>query len=254
MENLQIEATKSSPKIDFNAQTNILSIATSRQLIAQPDAKFAFGLKSNIDLLEKVAWSYQGPSTSDYSLYGRKFWEIQRFGNNWVLQHVTYKQTNEYAGLENILLWEGGIGRLSKNSKAAIRGEGAHGHKGVVITQTRQLPAALYLGKFFDNNVAILALNNPNYISALWCYCSSEEYHFDVRKLDEKLGVTNATLAKVPFDLSHWTKVAEERYPNGLPKPYSDDLTQWIFHGHPCGSVVWDEELKLTTQEMFMVL
>ena len=28
-------------------------------------------------------------------------------------------------------------------------------------------------------------------------------------------------------------EVASERYPNGLPKPYSDDPTQWLFHGHP---------------------
>ena len=38
---------------------------------------------------------------------------------------------------------------------------------------------------------------------------------------------------KVPFDLDRWRKVATEQYPNGLPKPYSDDPTQWIFHGHP---------------------
>ena len=31
-------------------------------------------------------------------------------------------------------------------------------------------------------------------------------------------------------------QVAAERYPNGLPKPYSDDPTQWIFHGHPAQS------------------
>ena len=40
--------------------------------------------------------------------------------------------------------------------------------------------------------------------------------------------------------------MAEERYPHGLPKPYSDDPTQWIFHGHPCKSVVWDDEKKWT--------
>jgi hypothetical protein len=38
---------------------------------------------------------------------------------------------------------------------------------------------------------------------------------------------------KVPFDLDYWTQVAAEKYPNGLPKPYSNDPTQWIFHGHP---------------------
>jgi hypothetical protein len=48
--------------------------------------------------------------------------------------------------------------------------------------------------------------------------------------------VTNATLAKVPFDLAHWRQVAKDRYPKGLPKPYSNDPTQWIFHGHPLPS------------------
>ena len=55
----------------------------------------------------------------------------------------------------------------------------------------------------------------------------------DVRKINQKVQVATTTLAKVPFDLAHWQQVAAERYPNGLPKPYSDDPTQWIFHGHP---------------------
>jgi hypothetical protein len=40
--------------------------------------------------------------------------------------------------------------------------------------------------------------------------------------------------------------IADEEYPNGLPEPYSNDPTQWIFHGHPCGSVVWNEDTKRT--------
>jgi hypothetical protein len=55
-------------------------------------------------------------------------------------------------------------------------------------------------------------------------------------------------MVKVPFDLERWKKVAEEKYPNGLPEPYSDDPTQWIFHGHPCGSVIWSEENKKLEQ------
>ncbi len=43
-------------------------------------------------------------------------------------------------------------------------------------------------------------------------------------------------MVKVPFDLAHWQKVAAEKYPNGLPKPHSDDPTQWLFNGHPKGS------------------
>ena len=72
--------------------------------------------------------------------------------------------------------------------------------------------------------------------SRIWCFCSSHEYNEAVRQIDQSLKVTNASLVKVPFDLEYWTRVAEEKYPDGLPKPYSDDPTQWIFHGHPAQS------------------
>ena len=74
---------------------------------------------------------------------------------------------------------------------------------------------------------------NKKDLPALWCFTSSDLYSKEVRKLDGKVGVTPATLVKVPFDLAHWQQIAAERYPNGLPQPYSDDPTQWIFHGHP---------------------
>jgi hypothetical protein len=53
-------------------------------------------------------------------------------------------------------------------------------------------------------------------------------------------------MVKVPFDLDYWKTVAQQKYPNGLPQAYSNDPTQWIFHGHPCGSVFWNEETKKT--------
>jgi len=54
--------------------------------------------------------------------------------------------------------------------------------------------------------------------------------------MDQALKVTNASLVKIPFDLAHWQAVAAEKYPDGLPKPHSDDPTQWLFNGHPQGS------------------
>ena len=47
----------------------------------------------------------------------------------------------------------------------------------------------------------------------------------EVRRLDQKLMVTNATLLKVPFDLPYWQEAAAQKYPNGLPEPESDDPT-----------------------------
>jgi len=46
----------------------------------------------------------------------------------------------------------------------------------------------------------------------------------------------NHTLIKVPFDLAHWRNVAGEKYPSGLPKPHSNDSTQWLFNGYPKGA------------------
>ena len=40
-----------------------------------------------------------------------------------------------------------------------------------------------------------------------------------------------ARSSKVPFDIDHWRRVAEEAGP--LPEPWSDDPTQWLFEGRP---------------------
>ena len=40
-----------------------------------------------------------------------------------------------------------------------------------------------------------------------------------------------AHYVKVPFDVEHWRRVAEEAGP--LPEPWSDDPTQWLFEGRP---------------------
>src|SRR5690606_19370505 len=71
---------------------------------------------------------------------------------------------------------------------------------------------------------------------AIKAFTDSPEFFESVRRIDNKVMVTNATLAKVPFNLAHWQKVAAEKYPHGLPKPFSSDPTQWLFSGQPKGS------------------
>lgn len=88
----------------------------------------------------------------------------------------------------------------------------------------------------FENVCAVIVPRDPARLLAVWAFCSSPSFATFVREIDTKVGVTNATLAKVPFDLDHWTKVAAEQYPNGLPEPHSDDPTQWLFKGNIVGS------------------
>lgn len=104
---------------------------------------------------------------------------------------------------------------------------------GVSVTQMRILPCTLFCGTLFDTNAATIIPKDKNHLAALWSFCESGEFNREVRQIDQKIGVTNASLTKVPFDLEHWQKVANKKYPNGLPQPQSSDPTQWLFHGHP---------------------
>jgi hypothetical protein len=107
----------------------------------------------------------------------------------------------------------------------------AWGKCGVLVTQMRQLPCSIATGDKFDKNAAVVLPKDPAHLAAIWCFCSSPEFNRTVRTIDQSLKVTNATLVKVPFNLDHWQQVAQERYPDGLPEPHSDDPTQWLFRG-----------------------
>jgi hypothetical protein len=203
------------------------------RLLRVPDHRIVFEYEPDASKLEDIANSYQGIATADYSRFGRKFWELMMPSADWEFQQSTVSRSDLYAGRENILWWERGSGTLASSDSARIQGLGALGKEGVAITQTRSLQATLFTGHFFDNNVAALVVNNPDELVNLWCFTSSPNFADEVRRFDEKLGVTNATFLKVPYDRERWLQDAAERFPNGLPEPESDDPTQWLFHGQP---------------------
>ena len=211
-----------------------------------PDARIALDVSSHGMLLERYALAPNGMHGGDSWRFRFLFWEVS-FGNDlWRYFQTAVSKTEPYGGREHLFFWPDG-GRIHhENSTARVQGGTVWGKGGVVVRVMRELPATLYEGSIFDISCVPVVPRLPEHLPAIWCFCSSPDYHRAVRRIDQKLNVTNATLTKVPFDLDHWTKVASERYPNGLPLPYSDDPTQWIFHGHPCGSVVWNESLKRT--------
>ena len=176
--------------------------------------------------------------------------------SEWEFHQSTVSNVADYGGKSEIIFWEQEYGEMYRLAQSVrhlnhaaqnwLRGKPNWGKRGVVVSQMRKLPATLYLGDRYDCNCCAIVPNDETILPALWAYCSSPEYNLEVRKLSQKLNVTPGTLLDVPFDLDRWTKLANQRYPNGLPRPYSDDPTQWIFHGHPCGSVIWEEEVKWT--------
>ncbi len=218
----------------------IKGVAQVRQL-QNPDSRVVLEEIAG-ELLAGYSASYQGIKTGDDAAKRRCFWE-QPISNRWVWVQTTVNDTTNYGGMQGVLDWE-----YKGRNMARLQGVGGWGHSGVAVSQMGGLPVALFQGHKFDSNVSALSVKTLDCLPAIWCFCSSPEYNQAVRRIDQKLNVTNATLVKVPFDLDRWTRVARERYPNGLPRPYSDDPTQWIFHGHPCGSVVWDEAGERTAQ------
>ena len=225
----------------------LASVSQWKQL-ANPDARVALEEGSSAELLSKYANGWQGIASSDFPQFGRVFWEIQWPSRGWVFHQSTVDETEAFGGKQHILFWEDGFGAMTRvcQEGATFRGKSAWGIRGVACSQMRALSVTLYERTKFDNNTSVLTPFSESHLTALWCFCASAEFGEAVRQIDQALKVTNATLVKVPFDLAHWQQVAAERYPHGLPKPYSDDPTQWLFHGHPCGSVIWDEDKKCT--------
>ena len=187
-------------------------------------------------LLLKYASAYQGISPADLPRYGRCFWEGYRT-SEFTYWQSTVQETRPFGGRE-LLLWQGReLERAVTAGQAYIRGAEAWGKRGVAIRQMGALPATIYEGEAFDTNVAVIVPLSDEHVLPIWAFCSSSEFEPSVRQIDQKVNVTNATLVKVPFDIKKWSKIAAERYPEGLPEPYSNEPTQWIFHGHPADVV-----------------
>ena len=213
------------------------------------DLRIAFEIGSLRGRLDDHCQSVEGLTTGDLERFVGKFWE-GGFTDVWEPYIQSVDADIHYGARTDRVRWENGTGELSKFPAAhnfpgnVMNGKRVLGETGLRIAQMRKLSVTTYTGEVFGKNGATVVPDDLRHLPAIWCFCSSSEYYEDVRRIDQSLKVTNATLAKVPFDLDHWAAVAKESYPNGLPEPYSNDPTQWIFHGHPCGSVVWDEDTK----------
>ncbi|HDR14881.1 MAG TPA: SAM-dependent DNA methyltransferase [Desulfobacteraceae bacterium] len=239
--------------------SEIISIYQSAQ-ITNPDSRVILGNVGESRLVSRVAETAGGMQSFDKPRFILSFPEIQSEClciQGWIYLQSTIKKSRFYGGRENVFLWERGEGQLAAYMDALAKqgyksgvwraGIQVWGKQGILFKlMGEKLECTIYSGQAFENTTGVLVPHSCDLLPALWSYCVSYEYSKAVRQIDKKLAVTNGNLSKVPFDLDYWAKVAEEKYPNGLPKPYSDDPTQWIFHGHPCGSVVWDEEKKWT--------
>ena len=228
----------------------VVTIASQRRQLDNPGAVITTERVSG-RMLADVAFAAQGLKTGDDAKWRRMIWEIPTLNDRWRLLQSTVDQTTRYGGRRDIVDWE-----TQGDGLARLQGMKAWGKNGVAVKLMGLTPSTLYTGEIADSNIAPIVSrveahqddkkHDAHRPVDTWCFFESGEFPKAIRKINTKLNVAEGSVTKVPFDLEHWQQVAAEKYPNGLPEPYSDDPTQWIFHGHPCGSVVWDEETKRT--------
>ncbi|WP_429104102.1 Eco57I restriction-modification methylase domain-containing protein [Aeromonas veronii] len=230
------------------------SVEQAKQL-ENPDSVIALHDLAQSGLLRDAVHYSNGICAGDSSNYVRYIWEQQK-SVIWEYYQTTVNNTVHFGGLDSVLRWEKGQGSFWRyvterlgdgGQKAWVRGTEYHSADGLAVSATGKINVTRYMGSFWNDSVLGLVPKNNNELEAILAFCSSSDFEREVRKVDQKLNVRSA-VTKVAFDLEHWSKVAEEQYPQGLPKPYTNDPTQWIFHGHPCASVVWDEESKWTKE------
>ncbi len=221
--------------------SRFVSIIQNEQ-IYNPDSIINFEQKSAQKFLSDYVSALSGVSTGELTRFTRRFWEVS-LNDAWEYIQTSVNSTDCYAGLSNVIFWEKERGALYEHAQSVrhlnhaaqnwLRGKPNWGRPGVCISKMGELEASLYSKEIYDENCCALIPENQEHLLALWAFCSSDEYTAAVRNINQSLLVQTKYLIKIPFDLVRWQEFAAERYPRGLPKPYSEDPTQWLFHGHP---------------------
>lgn len=219
-------------------RTQDLMRANQLSQLENPDARIGFHDSVREVLLSEFADGLVGLQTSDDPMFVAAFWEVERIDRDiWEMMQATPDSFSHVDGLSWLVRWEKGEGLLlSLPTAYPTKGLKALGKSAVAIHRMGRIFAYQFGKERFHQNVAVILPKKDEYLPAIWCFCSSTDYGDAVRQIDKGLKVTNATLVKVPFDFDFWQEAAAHRYPGGLPKPYSDDPRQWIFHGHPRAS------------------
>lgn len=228
-------------KVHLLRDTELNSTEQHSQL-RNPDARISFETPSHLPPLRQFVESAQGIKTGDDFLWTRYFWEIFPIQGGWQFYQTSNTRTVMYGGRSSIIDWSTeGVGMVRPRLDSVVVGK-----HGIALSAMREIKTTFYSGNLHYSLATPLVPIDEDKLAAIWCYCSSQNYNRDLRDIDQNIAVTTDTLSKVPFDMDKWKGVAEREFPIGLPEPFTDDCIQWIFHGHPCGSVIWDDSTRRT--------
>ena len=209
----------------------LLSTPQAPQL-ERADCSIVFGEVSVLKALGHYGRCYQGTLPADRPRLVMTIHELPSVDEPWGFMQGSTSSSNFVGGCDqvfNIGLFK----EIYQDIGGRYQGTKAWKRPGVLISKMSSLPVALYAGEPFDGNAHAYVPTEVRNLAAIWAYLSSAQFCEEARKIDSQVAIPNATIEKVPFELEYWQKVAAEKYPHGLPTPFSSDPTQWLFNGHP---------------------
>lgn len=230
----------SEPKVPTEKATllregEVVGVSQNAQL-RNPEAKIVLEELHDAPLLAVLADSSEGLSSGDGDRFIFQHWELSLSETGTSVWEPLQEAPNShelYAGLSAVVRWEQGRGALATFSQARVQGQLGWGRSGILVSEMRNLWACAHIGFKHYKTAGVVVPTGSVSIEALYAFCTSEEYNTRVRQVDTALKVAPKSLVRVPFERERWEELGRTQFPNGLPKPYSDDPTQWLFHGHP---------------------
>ena len=226
-------------------QNLILKVSQNLQM-NNPDVRISLQPISMSTLLNAYVVSGEGSSTGDADRFLRFFWEVV-WEENWIPYLTPDSSSCAWGGRELLMFWQNGLGTLAQSPQARIQNTDLWSRKGILVGRVRGISTTLFDGGAFSKGGVLIIPNREEDIPSIYSFLRSNEYENQVRALDPRVSASTSVLTKVGFDMSIHTG-------NKLPLKTTNIATQWIFHGHPCGSVIIrEEDTKCATQDELRV-
>jgi hypothetical protein len=218
-----------------------------------------FEKTSGLPSLASFCTAFFGSSAGDRPRFVKCFWEVDSTNHRvWEYLQSSPSVANHFSGLEECIFWEKESGQMFKlaesvknlNHKAQQwrSGKANWGKQGLVSSLMSPFPTGIYTGNIYDTNCCAIIPNDQSKLLPLIAFGISKEFFSSIKSLNQNRKVEVKNILSARFDFEKWRLKAERYFPHGLPAPYSDSPDQSIFHGYPCGSVIWDEEIKWTVR------
>ena len=220
----------------------VSAISQERQLSNPGSVMLLGGGEISRPLEEKVEVR-EGLKAGDVNRFECFFWELQDRADVWEFLQDSPNVTGAFTGRSRVVRWENERGQMAALAASVRhlnhiaqnwrRGKPLWGRAGIGFSMMGAIKATLYSGDRYSANCAVMVPADQADLAALWAFAESGEWEAAIRRWHHGLAVTAHNIARVEFDRDYWRKVAAEKFPDGLPEPWSDDPTQWLFEGRP---------------------